>query len=109
MPTITELFVQLHHLGYPIAYHHFNEPVASIPYIAYYATGYDPEFADNGNYVNFVPLTIELYTKTKDFTAESAVEGVLTSLGLPFFKDESWVEEEQLYQIIYETEVMQNG
>lgn len=107
MPSLADLYAKLYLLGYPIAYHHFNTAVPSVPYIVYYATGYNTEFANNENYVNITPVTIELYTDTKNLTAESAVEATLVALELTYTKDEAWIEEEQLYEIIYETEVLQ--
>ena len=105
MVEFADVYTLLATTGYPVAYHHFNKAPGSIPYIVYYAEGYEPEFADNINYLNRIPLTIELYTKTKDLTAEGAVEKVLTDSELTYTKEEVWIEEEQIYEIIYETEV----
>lgn len=109
MPSLQDVYDALKELGYPVAYHHFNKPPGSVPYIVYYTEGYRPSFADGLNYCNRIPLTIELYTSVKDFDAEEDVELALTELDLAYTKEEVWIEEEQIYELIYETEVFNSG
>lgn len=106
MPSLEDVYDALFLLGYPLAYHHFNEPPASIPYIVYWAEGYDSIYADDSNYLNKTQLVVEVYQKNKLSTVQAEVEGALSSLGLCYTKDELWIEEEQIYEAIYESEVL---
>ena len=47
--------------------------------------------------------TVELYTPTPDDTAEAAIEKALDDAGIRWEKqDRYWLQDEQLYQTIYE-------
>ena len=50
-------------------------------------------------------LDIELYTDIKDPDAEALVENVLDAAGIFYDKTESYIEEENLYEVLYEMEV----
>lgn len=50
-------------------------------------------------------IDVELYSADKDPVSESAVEAVLTAAGLFYSKTEIWLEDEKMYEILYETEV----
>lgn len=98
----------------PTAYYMFpeddpNNPAPPPPFICYYYPGDNDFKADDSNYQTIRPLTIELYTDTKDFTLEKAVEDKLTSCGLVYSRSESYIESEKLYEVIFETEVVING
>ena len=63
----------------PAAYYMFpeddtNNPAPPPPFLVYYYSGSDDLDADNANYQRIRPITIELYTETKDFALEAAVE-----------------------------------
>ena len=106
MVDIKQLYSELVSLGMPVAYHHFNQAPASLPYIVYYAEGYESTYADSVNYQNVIQLRIELYSDSKNFEKENAIEDLLTNLELPYAKDETWIDEEQIWMIIYELEVL---
>lgn len=96
--------------GYPYAYRSFPQSTSKVPpYVVYYYDGYDDMYADNSNYQVIAGLRIELYTRNKDFIAEAAVESTLRSYGIAWRKDEVYVEDEQMYLIIYESEVIISG
>ena len=44
---------------------------------------------------------IELYTDRKDLTAEQRVEAVLDRHGIFYNRSETWIESEQLYEVLY--------
>lgn len=97
-------------IGYPYAYRAFPDNTKkSPPYIVYFYDGNDDFYADNINYQEIVGLRIELYTRNKDFTAEAAVETALRNADISWVKDEVYVEEEKMYLIVYESEVIING
>ena len=108
--TSTEIAVMIASIGLPSAYNHFPEKAApALPFICFY---YDQPFnfnADNQTYQKIVSLSIELYTANKDFTSESAVENVLIANGLPYSKNETFIDGENMYLNSYETEVIFNG
>lgn len=69
---------------------------------AVYMDSFDARGSDDANRVKDHDYTIELYSYKPDPAAEKAIEDGLNALALPFFKEERyWIEEEQLYQIIY--------
>lgn len=112
--TRKELYEVLKSIGLPIAYYQFKEgdkdnPVPSLPYMVYYYPSRNDESADGINYAKVYTLNIELYTKDKDFGMEDKVEGVLESNDLFYIKSESYLNDEQMYEVLYEMEVILNG
>lgn len=89
-------------------YSHFSQTPAP-PYVVYYYPSENDVFADNNNYVNRRQLFIELYTKTKDMTTESAIEAKLSQAGITWYKQTDFLDDEKLFQTTYETEVLING
>ena len=76
-----------------------------LPYICYYSTGSDNFGADNIVYHPRRLVRIELYSKTKDIAPEAAVEAALTAGGIFWERDESYIDDEQVYMSIYEGEI----
>ena len=69
---------------------------------AVYMDSYTRRGADALNLVKEHDYTIELYSDTPDPEAETRLENTLDNLGVEFDKDERyWIQEEQLYQVIY--------
>ena len=69
---------------------------------AVYMDSYTRRGADALNLVKEHDYTIELYSDTPDPEAEARLENTLDNLGVEFDKDERyWIQEEQLYQVIY--------
>jgi len=108
--TQAELFQALKVIGYPVAYSHFvdtpQNPAPSPPFITYQFAYSSDMVADNQNYVEVSNFQIELYTSEKDLTAERKVQDKLKELGLPYSKTEAWIEEEKLFQVIYEIQLI---
>lgn len=103
--TQAELFQALKSLGMPVAYGSFSSPV-SPPFITYQFAYSSDVKADNQNYVEISNFQIELYTAKKDLAAEKLVQDKLKELGLPYSKIETWLEEEKLFQVIYEIQLI---
>lgn len=95
--------------GIPVAYYAFPEQCGIQPPFMVFYYGYNPVRADNKAYVGVTPLTVELYTENKDFTLESTIESILEAGALSFDKAETYIESEQMFEIIYNTEVIIDG
>lgn|SRR5690606_37903453 len=103
--TQAELLQALKETGYPVAYGSFRSAV-SPPFITYQFAYSSDVMADNINYVEVSNFQIELYTAKKDLAVEKLVQDKLKELGLPYSKVETWLEEERLYQVIYEIQLI---
>ena len=77
---------------------------------AIYTDSYDRRGADGLNLITDHYFTIELYEYSPDPEAEKRIEDQLDDLGLEYTKQERyWIQEEQLYQVIYEFSYIQKG
>lgn len=102
--TIAELYAALDGIdGYQgkVAFHDFPTPPA-LPYIVYLTPSTENIFADNRTYYSAQRVNIELYTARKSTTDEALVESCLSSNDIPFTKSETYIDEESLYQTLYE-------
>jgi hypothetical protein len=108
--TLAELNQALKAIGYPVAYSHFEDtpqnPAPKPPFIVYREAYSSDLMADNRNYVDIPVIQIELYTDKKDLAAEAAVQNKLKGLGLPYSKTEMYIEDERLFQVIYEIQLI---
>lgn len=108
--TLQELYTALKAIGYPVAYSHFEDtpqnPAPNPPFIVCREAYSNDLMADNQNYVPVSNVQIELYTDRKDPAAEAAVQNKLKELGLPYSKIETYIEDERLFQVIYETQLI---
>ena len=69
---------------------------------AVYLDSFTSRGADNLNLMKEHDYTIELYSCKSDATAESKIENELDKRGIEYDKAERyWIQEEQLYQVIY--------
>ena len=92
--------------GFPCAYESFPiGTVITFPYVVFYYPSRNDDSADNINFGKIVNVTIELYTKNKDFTAENTVEQAMESAGMFYTKSEAYLSDERMFQIVYESEV----
>lgn len=97
-------------IGLPYAYYQFPDGTAQeSPFVVFFYSGIDDLYADETNYQRIVTLNIELYTNEKDFDNEATIEGVLANNNLTYYKEENYIETEQLFQVAYEMEVIING
>lgn len=108
--TYSDIATILTEVGIPLTYYQFSTSnVPNPPYLVYHYPERDDVLADNQNYVKVESLSIELYTDFKDFELEARVEEVLFNHNITYSKTENYIDVEQLYQIIYEGEVIING
>ena len=108
--TREEVYSMVQSIGLPCAYYEFQNGTEQVPpfVVFFFATDTDVK-ADNQNYCDKEVLSIELYTKIRDFEQEKAVEDVLTSYGFTYSKEPNFIESEKIWQIAYESEVIING
>lgn len=99
--TLPELKKLLDATGYPVAYSHFNE-AKPVPYITYLVTYSSNLHADNKVHKKIQNVDIELYTNKKDLQAESNLETILDSNEIPYDTVEAFIDDEKLFQKIYE-------
>lgn len=105
--TYKEIAAMVASVGVPYAYYQFDEGTAKAPpFICFFYPGSDDMIADNTNYQAIRPLTIELYTENKDFALEATVETILNENGIPFTRNEVFIDTERMYQITYFSEVV---
>lgn len=96
----------------PFAYHHFVEGEApDPPFICYYAWNSHHFLADGQVYHKIIEIHIELYTELKSMELEQNIENLFAQNQLIYSKQETWIESERLYQVLYiiETEEENDG
>jgi hypothetical protein len=103
--TQAELYQALKSIGYPVAYGSFSSPVTP-PFITYQFANSNDFVADNSNYVEISNFQVELYTAKKDLAAEQKMQDKLKELGLPYRKFETFLDTENLYQTLYEIQIL---
>lgn len=102
--TVEELGKLLESSGLPVAYNAFPIGDApSLPFICYLYDDSNVFYADGEAYWGTGIYMVELYTKYKSPEVERVVEAVLSTI--PFVKNETYLEDEKCFQIIYEIEV----
>lgn len=95
----------LNEIGIPYRLHHFETDDAIEPPFMVYVMRNRPFAADGGSYVQIMELDIELYTDYKNGCLEGQVEQVLDANGIRYKKTEGYLEDEKMYEVLYETEV----
>lgn len=100
-----ELFTALKSLGMPVAYSSFSSE-QKLPYLIYLFAYSSDMIADNHNYLDIGNFQVELYTAKKDVAAEKLVQDKLKELEMPYTKTETQIEEEKVFQIIYEVQLI---
>lgn len=108
--THQEIYNALAASGLPVTYLQWNTgAVPNLPYICYYYPNSNNFGADNAVYANVNRLYVELYTAEKDFATEAQVEAVLGSITGYWNKSETFLDSEEMYQTLYDSEVIING
>ena len=96
-------------MGLPCAYMAFQDETEKIPpYIVFFYPSNDDFYADDTNYQDIVTLRIELYTADKRFDIEENVQSVLKSNRMTYEKDELYLSDEKMFEIVYQMEVVIN-
>ncbi|WP_213997277.1 hypothetical protein [Tepidanaerobacter syntrophicus] len=101
--TIQELYTKLTSTGLPVAYGSFTAPKKP-PFITYQFANSNDFIADSKNYADIARWRVELYTADKDISSESKVEQALSDF--VYTKAEYWIDEEKMFQIVYEFETI---
>ena len=102
--TNEELLQTLSELGIPVAYRQFSKPVKP-PFICYLETFTRNFGADGVTFQKIRHIQVELYTKLKDGQLEEQMERLLHDHSIPWDSTESFLDDEKVYQIIYDIEV----
>ena len=104
--TYEEINEMMAEMGLHFAYHHFAEGESpEPPFLLFLSPGENVFSADNVRYHSFKQLDIELYTDRKAPALEEEIEAVLTQHEIYFTKTEIYIESENLYEVLYESEV----
>ena len=88
----------------PVAYDHFEEyPDHKIkpPFIVYRNTDTFTQKAEDVTWQKWNNYIVDLATETKDTSLEATIETLFTNNGIPFDKEENYIDEERIYQIRY--------
>lgn len=105
--TYAEVSTMIAGIGYPSAYYQFPDNSGQEPpFICFYYTNNNDFIADDSNYQKIEHLIVELYTDNKDFTAETAVETALRGAGLVWARQETPLDSERMYMVVYESDVV---
>lgn len=103
--THNEIVEMLEETNLPIAYDHFAEGESpDPPFICFLFPGSDNFSADGRVYLKVRNVNVELYTDLKDPELEERLETVLDRHGIFYQKSEVWIEEEKLYEVLYQFE-----
>ncbi|MEK5429710.1 hypothetical protein MKY88_02495 [Lysinibacillus sp. FSL R7-0073] len=98
--TLSELAHELNSL-YPTRYSHFSS-AQEPPFICYLDDGSNNFYADNKVFMEGALVNIELYTKTKDFTAEKKIKEMLNDNEIPYEQSPTvFIESEGVFQCIF--------
>ena len=108
---IAGIMDQIESAGIPVTYWEWNEgEVPPLPYAVYLFSNISPEAASDRVHAQIADLNIELYTKTKDFAIEAAVDAVLEANDIVYSKSTGFLRTELMYQTLYHIqEVIENG
>lgn len=103
--TYADLIIAIRSLGLPCDFESFDSP-PPIPYtVVAYSHNVDM-IADNVNYLDVANYQLEYYNEIKHPPTEKLIENKLREFRLPFRKIGFWIKEENLYQIIYEIQLV---
>ena len=109
MMTYQEIKAALEETGLPVVYNAWEIGHApALPFIVFTYPNNNDFMADDQNYIEIVELNVELYAKRKNIALEKQVESVLKKY-FQYGKTSLWIEDEQMNEILYTTEVLING
>lgn len=105
--TLNEVSEMIDGIGIPNAYYQFaNNTGISPPFIIFYYPENLDLIADGVNYCKINRLVIELCTDNKDFSLEEKIENTLNENGLVYQRSETYLDSEQMYEVIFLTSVV---
>ena len=98
-----ELVKIMEEMDIPFAYDHFAEGEShDPPFMCYLLPGSNHFSAYGRVYYKMSEVRIELYTDFKDLSLEEKVTAVLDNHGIFYAQSEVWIEEEKLYEVVFE-------
>ncbi len=103
--SLTDLAQGLKSLGYPVAYSHFKS-AQTPPFICYRVIDSDTLTGDNTVVDEAINVDIELYTETKNLTAENKIKQFLKDNELPWDYVESYIETEGVFQCVFSIQLI---
>lgn len=105
--TTQEVASMIAEVGIPYAYYQFpNGTGQAPPFICFFYVRSNDFFADDSNYQKIEHLVVEVYSWNKDLGLEETVEGVLASHGMVWSRGETWLDSENMVEVIYEMDVI---
>lgn len=105
--TPSDVKLMIEAVGVPSAYYQFSARTkVKPPFICFFYEGGSDELADDKNYTRIEQLYIELYSDTKDFALERAVEDALSEHGLVYRRESTYLDSERMHETIYTTEIL---
>ena len=108
--TTQEISAMIDEMGYSNAYYQWPVSKApALPYVLFYYPNRADFHADGKIYKKISALNIEFYSDNKDFDGENKIEAVLDEYGLIYAKNESYIDSEKMFLVLYETEVLIDG
>lgn len=108
--TYQDVLDMLDETGLPSAYHHFAEGESpDPPFLVFLFPESDNFGADNRVYQKIDVLNIELYTDRKDPALEESLETIFDNHDLFYQKSETWIEDEMMYEVLYEMRMLIKG
>ena len=108
--TYQEVAQMVEKIGLPFEYYQFDDKTGQQPpFVVFYYPNIDDLYADDENYQRITELDIELYTDNKDFEHEAIIERILKEHHITYTKDETYIDSEEMYEVLYSMEVLING
>lgn len=98
--TQKKLYSILKQTGLPVAYHHFKNTTAP-PLICYLRINNDNILADDRVYVKCPNYRVELHTDEKAPEIEELLENLFDENEFVYDVDETYIESEKMYEVIY--------
>lgn len=100
--TYEKIYQMIDGIGLPSTYYQWPESEdPALPYIVFYYPERSDFYADGKNYQKITVLNIELYSDNKDFDNEELIESVLEANDLPYTKEEQYISDERMYEVLY--------
>ena len=91
-------------------FNHFEtEEAVNPPFICYTNPETRNFYADGKVYMTIQTINIELYTDQKTKEREEKIEAALQKRGIGWRKAEVYIEEENMYEVLYEMEVKEDA
>lgn len=104
--TTQEVAAMIQEIGLPNAYYRFPETGQAPPFVCFFYANSNDFLADDTNYQKIEHLIVELYTDDKDFEKEATVERVLQDHGMVYTREETYIDAERMYEVVYEMDVV---